>query len=244
MSALRVDVQDRRRLWVLRSQHQGGRMTDEEKAERKARLVELMERWWDPPAELIATLPKGGISLKYLGHSDTTRALIEADPTWTWEPMGLTSDGQPVLVLNDAGQPVGMWCWITVCGVRRPAYGSCLPGKGEAVKELIGDAIRNGAMRFGVAGGLWSKADRPGPEPEKTVKEVEAAQATAAGENAYADLVEQYGKEAVHGALAVHGISKKSELTQKRVEKMRESLEARKIVTQLQEDLGAEVEDK
>jgi hypothetical protein len=45
--------------------------------------------------------------------------------------------------------------------VKRPAYGSCTPGKPEAVKELIGDAIRNGAMRFGIAGGLWSKADRP-----------------------------------------------------------------------------------
>lgn len=219
-------------------------MTEEEKAERKARLVDLMEKWWDPPAELIATLPKGGISLKYLGHSDTTRALIEADPTWTWEPMGLSADGQPVLVLNDAGQPIGMWCWITVCGVRRPAYGSCLPGKGEAVKELIGDAIRNGAMRFGVAGGLWSKADRPGPEPEKSVKEVEAEQAAAAGDQAYDALVKQYGKESVHGALAHHGISKKSELTPKRVAAMTESLEARAIVAKLQEDLNAEVEDK
>ncbi len=34
------------------------------------------------------------------------------------------------------------------------------------MKECIGDAIRNAAMRFGVALDLWSKADRH-PEPEK-----------------------------------------------------------------------------
>jgi hypothetical protein len=128
------------------------------------RLWALMADWWQPPAELLGTLPGrgGGPALTYLGHSDTSRALTECDPFWTWEPMGYEANGTPALERDDKGNPVGLWAWLTVCGVRRPCYGSCLPGKNEAVKELIGDAIRNGAMRgFGVAGGLWSKADRP-----------------------------------------------------------------------------------
>lgn len=129
---------------------------------REDALRALLTEWWTPPADLVATLPGrgGGPALSYLGHADTTRALIEADPAWTWEPMAYEADGSPALERDGSGNPIGMWAWITVCGVRRPCYGSCEPGKREAVKELIGDCIRNGAMRFGVAGGLWSKADR------------------------------------------------------------------------------------
>jgi hypothetical protein len=131
---------------------------------REAVLTDLMREWWQPPPALISTLPGrgGGPALSYLGHADTTRALIEADPLWTWEPMGYDEHGQPFVERDERGNPVGLWCWLTVCGVTRPAYGSCQSGKTEAVKELIGDAIRNGAMRFGVAGALWSKADREG----------------------------------------------------------------------------------
>lgn len=133
-------------------------------------LTDLLRDWWQPPAELIATLPKGGVSLQYLGHADTTRALIEADPCWTWEPMGRDANGQPVLERDDAGRPVGLWIWGTVCGVTRPAYGSCDAGKREATKELIGDAIRNLALRFGVAGSLWSRADRGGDDAAKPAR--------------------------------------------------------------------------
>lgn len=138
-------------------------MTDENTQDAASRLRALADEWWQPPADLIATLPKGGVQLSYLGHADTTRALIECDPEWSWIPMATDERGLPVLDCDEQGRPVGMWIWITVCGVERPAYGSCEPGKRDAVKELIGDALRNGAMRFGVAGGLWSKADRDAP---------------------------------------------------------------------------------
>ena len=140
-----------------------------------AALSNLARDWWQPPPELIATLPRGGVQLSYLGHADTTRALIEADPCWTWEPMGYDDKGQPIVERDAKGNAVGMWCWLTVCGVRRPAYGSCDPGKRDAVKELIGDAIRNGAMRFGVAGGLWSKADRADDAPAAKPRSRKAA---------------------------------------------------------------------
>ncbi len=47
-----------------------------------------------------------------------------------------------------------LWIKLTVCGVTRPGVGD-----GKTAKELIGDAIRNAAMRFGVALDLWAKED-------------------------------------------------------------------------------------
>ena len=211
-------------------------------AERDAALRNLLVEWWDPPADLIATLPKGGVQLKYLGHSDTSRALTECDPGWTWEPMGFTEDGQPVLVTNDAGQPIGLWGWVTVCGVRRPAYGTVMPGKSEAIKELIGDLIRNGAMRFGVAGGLWSKADRSeGSEKQsKAPRKTKAAEDTnEAGKANYDGLVKMYGETEVKGALAVLGISRWHELVGDVVDKVDDLLHAKKL---LADDMGATAE--
>lgn len=154
-----------------------------------AALTALARDWWQPPAELIATLPKGGVQLSYLGHADTTRALIEADPCWTWTPMATDDNGLPVLDRDEHGRPVGMWIWIQVCGVERPAYGSCEPGKRDAVKELIGDALRNGAMRFGVAGGLWSKADRSDTEAAKPQRRKAAKQPRSSTDLPAADPV-------------------------------------------------------
>lgn len=91
--------------------------------------------------------------LSYVGHADTTDRLLEVDPEWSWEPMAFDEHGLPLL--DAAG---GLWIRLTVCGKTIPAYGDA-DGKRNAVKELIGDAIRNGAMRFGVALDLWRKTD-------------------------------------------------------------------------------------
>jgi len=213
----------------------------------------LAQTWWQPPAELIATLPGrgGGPALSYLGHADTTRALIETDPHWSWEPMGFDDQGQPVVVRDDRGNPVGIWIWLTVCGVRRPAYGSCVAGKNEAVKELIGDAIRNGAMRFGVAGGLWSKADRSSDEQPKPKKAPPAGKDATqfleeqlpkeklkavsdpddpepfTGKAAYDAMVKEHGEEIVNGALATFKVAKFSELTPPKVKVIQASLISR-----------------
>ena len=47
-----------------------------------------------------------------------------------------------------------------MCGVTRLGYGNA-EGKrgGDAVKEIIGDAIRNAGMRFGMALDLWTSSD-------------------------------------------------------------------------------------
>lgn len=103
------------------------------------------------------------VHLDYVGHAALTDRLLDADPNWSWEPMGTTPEGLPAI--NG-----GLWIKLTVCGVSRYGYGAA-DGKsgGDAIKEMIGDALRNAAMRFGAALDLWHKGDLHIPadgEPE------------------------------------------------------------------------------
>jgi hypothetical protein len=93
--------------------------------------------------------------LDYVGHAAITNRLLEVDPHWNWEPMSEDAAGLPAFDQNG-----GLWIKLTVQGVTRPGYGDA-DGKrgGSAVKEAIGDAIRNAAMRFGAGLELWHKGD-------------------------------------------------------------------------------------
>lgn len=115
------------------------------------------------PPEQIGKLPRSGIQLDYVGHADVTSRLLEADPEWTWEPAATDEAGLPLFDHDANGKPVGLWIRLTVGGVTRLGYGSCPATQGDAVKVLIGDALRNAAMRFGVAVDLWAKGDRADP---------------------------------------------------------------------------------
>lgn len=99
------------------------------------------------PAERIGKLPKAGTTLDYVGHGAVTERLLEVDPEWTWEPFATDERGLPAL--DDDGN---LWIRLTVCGVTRIGVGD-----GQTMKILIGDALRNAAMRFGVALDLWIK---------------------------------------------------------------------------------------
>lgn len=100
-----------------------------------------------------------GLHLDYVGHAGITDRLLSVDPHWTWEPFALDDRGLPALDRDKDGWPRGLWIKLTVCGVTRPGYGTCEARKTDACKELIGDALRNAAMRFGVALDLWSKTE-------------------------------------------------------------------------------------
>lgn len=95
------------------------------------------------------------IQLDYVGHAMLTHRMLDADPNWTWEPLALDSTGYPVIDKDG-----GMWIKLTIGGVTRLGYGDA-QGKtgGDAMKERIGDALRNAAMRFGAALDLWHKGD-------------------------------------------------------------------------------------
>lgn len=99
---------------------------------------------------------ENAIHLDYIGHANVTDRLLEIDPFWDWEPLAFTPDGLPKF--DGFG---GLWIKLTVCGVTRLGYGDATGRAGgtTAVKEIIGDAIRNAAMRFGVGLELWAKVD-------------------------------------------------------------------------------------
>jgi hypothetical protein len=95
------------------------------------------------------------VHLDYVGHAALTDRLLEADPNWTWEPLALSPEGLPAFDKDG-----GLWIRLTICGITRLGYGDS-QGKrgGNAVKEAIGDALRNAGMRFGAALDLWHKGD-------------------------------------------------------------------------------------
>ena len=109
------------------------------------------------PEGAIGKLPKGGTQVDYVGHAAVTDRLLQVDPFWTWEPFALGADGGPLVRI--AGKDAELWIRITVCGVTRVAVGTAPAGSFELAKQLVSDAIRNGAMRFGVALDLWSRED-------------------------------------------------------------------------------------
>jgi hypothetical protein len=94
------------------------------------------------------------VHLDYVGHAAITDRLLNADPAWTWEPLAMTTEGLPVM--DPYG---GMWIRLSICGVTRLGYGHAGDKSGgDAIKEVIGDALRNAAMRFGAALELWHKS--------------------------------------------------------------------------------------
>lgn len=108
------------------------------------------------------------IHIDYVGHAHVTERLLNVDPNWSWEPLAFASNGLPAV--DDLG---GLWIKLTVGDVVRLGYGHA-NGKrgGDAIKETIGDAIRNAAMRFGVALDLWKK-ETPPPVEDVPVRQVE-----------------------------------------------------------------------
>lgn len=133
----------------------------------------------------ISTFPRNAGSkagLSYIGHAALTDRLLQADPNWTWEPVAdPASIGLPM-----AGNGVEMWIRLTIDGTTRYGYGDA-PGKkgGDAIKEAIGDALRNAAMRFGVALDLWHKSgdlyqvDTEQKEQVETITPAQAAELVA-----------------------------------------------------------------
>jgi hypothetical protein len=122
-----------------------------------AALRAVPARHAQPDPSTLATLPKGGAQLVYMGHAEVTLALIDVDPAWNWHPVAIDPEtGGPKI--TPQGKRLVLWGYLEVLGVQRLCVGTCDAGKGDPEKELIGDLLRNGAMRFGIGTKLWSKA--------------------------------------------------------------------------------------
>lgn len=148
----------------------------------------------------IGSLPRAGTQLDFVGHAAVTDRLLQVDPEWTWEPFATTEHGAP-LVLHE-GKRRSMWIRLTVCGVTRPGVGIVVGDKDEVEKELISDAIRNAAMRFGVALDLWHKGGSlNGDGPDSDVSGQERPPETDWGALGWNDQADHdAAKEAVKAA--------------------------------------------
>jgi hypothetical protein len=110
------------------------------------------------------------IHLDFVGHADITDRFLAVDPEWFWEPLAFNDQGLPAFDQNG-----GMWIRLTIAGVTRLGYGDAAGKTGpNAVKEAIGDALRNAGMRFGVGLDMRrkettdSEADAPRAAPAKS----------------------------------------------------------------------------
>jgi hypothetical protein len=123
--------------------------------------------------------------LSYVGHAGMTMRLVEIDPTWSWEALhpdidpralaalfqnpNLTAEAMRAALdwlakhsppkIEDNG---GIWIRLHVAGFTAVGFGDA-EGKVSAprdMKVMIGDAIRNAAMRLGSGTYLWSKSEK------------------------------------------------------------------------------------
>ena len=119
-------------------------------------LRAVLDQYATPDPKIVGTIPRNGINLAYVSHADITKILIEVDPSWSWQPVEWVN-GRPAI--NVENGTATMWASLTLLGKSMLGVGSVRADKQDLDKELIGDFLRNAAMRFGIALSLWSKQD-------------------------------------------------------------------------------------
>lgn len=142
--------------------------------ENTKQLQGVLREYAVPDPKIVGKLPKGGIQLDFVGHADITRILIEIDPHWRLVPIAWDDNGRPgISIVNDMAT-----CWfeMTLLGQPRLAIGSAKANSPDLDKILYGDALRNGAMRYGIGLSLWTKQEwndldhyQQAPAPKKAV---------------------------------------------------------------------------
>ena len=139
----------------------------------------VLDAYAVPDPSIVGKLPKRRknadgswgqpVYLDYVGHADITKILIEVDPLWNWEPVAW-DHGRPAITERDG--IATLWVRLTLLGKSMLGCGSVSASKEDLDKELIGDSLRNAAMRFGIALALWSNAEWAETDHKPTVETV------------------------------------------------------------------------
>jgi hypothetical protein len=119
-------------------------------------LKAVLEQYATPDPKIVGTIPRSGINLSYVSHAEITRILIDIDPLWNWQPAAWV-DGRPAI--HESNGMATMWATLTLLNKSLIGVGSVRSDKPDYEKELVGDFLRNAAMRFGICLSLWSKQD-------------------------------------------------------------------------------------
>lgn len=139
-----------------------------------------------PDDRLVQQINKGTFTADAVGHADITDILLTHDPLWEWAPLAFDEWGLPKITVDKSGR-LAMWAYLTVHGHSRLEVGTCMATSPDPLKELVGDFLRRGAMRFGVSLKLWSKSDWEAGESGSQAGERSSggnARGGASGENA------------------------------------------------------------
>lgn len=97
------------------------------------------------------------VHLTYVGHAALTERLdaVCGPENWNWEPFAVGPDGLPAI------KDGSLWIRLTIWGVTKIGVGDHEGQSGPvAHKVMIGDALRNAGMRFGIARYLWDKSEK------------------------------------------------------------------------------------
>jgi len=139
----------------------------------------VLDAYAVPDPSIVGKLPKrrknpdgswgSPVYLDYVGHADITKILIEVDPLWNWEPVAW-EHGRPAITERDG--IATLWVRLTLLGKTMLGCGSVHATKEDLDKELIGDSLRNAAMRFGIALALWSNAEWAESDQKPSVETV------------------------------------------------------------------------
>lgn len=132
-----------------------------EEKENAIALRAVLDNYGVPDPKIVGKLPRGGTQLDFVGHADITKILIEIDPMWWWEPAGWDNGRPAIHVVN--GMAV-MWGHLYVLNKQILGVGTVKHDKPDLDKELVGDFLRNAAMRFGICLSLWTKQEWEGQE--------------------------------------------------------------------------------
>ena len=135
-------------------------------------LKAVLEQYATPDPKIVGVITKNGVNLDFVGHAEITRILIEIDPMWNWQPAGWV-DGRPAI--HESNGVATLWGNLTLLNKTLLGVGTANTimttragekfAKPDYEKELIGDFLRNAAMRFGICLNLWSKQDRDDVPP-------------------------------------------------------------------------------
>jgi len=133
-------------------------------------LKAVLEQYATPDPKIVGMITKNGVNLDFVGHAEITRILIEIDPLWNWQPAAWI-DGRPAI--HESNGVATMWGNLTLLNKTLLGVGTAATimttragekfNKPDYEKELIGDFLRNAAMRFGICLSLWSRQDREQP---------------------------------------------------------------------------------
>ena len=137
------------------------------------KLEDIIKQYGVPDPSIVGKLPRGGITLDFVGHAEINRILIDIDPLWNWSPVEFVN-GRPAI--NETNGMATMWGYLTILGKTMLGVGSVRSDKPDLDKELVGDFLRNASMRFGICLSLWSKSEweepaAPAPKPAGVVSQ-------------------------------------------------------------------------